>query len=106
MSGKRKKRGKGSRSISRIGCRRKNTLWKRKKTCTNTLNLDSDSSGFPEPAASSDDTELEELSPEVPSDLEDIVLEIVAELDNSPAAIPSTLVSSNGVLGQLCKNWG
>ena len=97
MPGKRKKCGKGSRSSSRIGRKRKNTLWKRKQTCANNLNLHCGSSGVPEPAESSADTELEESSPEVPTDLEDIVLEIVAELDDSPTAIPSTLVSLNGV---------
>ena len=47
------------------------------------INLDlphSGSSEFPEPVESSGDTEIEESSPEVPSDLEDIVMEILAEL--------------------------
>ena len=99
MPGKRKKCGKGSRSLFQIGRKCKNTLWKRKQTCANNLNLHRGSNGVPKPAESSDDTELEESSPEVPTDLEDIVLEIVAELDDSPTAIPSTLVSLNGVWG-------
>ena len=90
MPGKRKKCGKGSRSSSWIGRKRKNTLWKRKKPRAENL-VHGELSEFPEPIESSNDTVPEESSiesPEVPSDLEDMVLEIAAELD-SPVAIPS-----------------
>ena len=63
------------------------------KPCAKNL-VHGESSEFPDPIESSDDTAPEESSiesPEVPSDLEDMVLEIVAKLD-SPVAIPSITV--------------
>ena len=97
--------GKGSRSSSRIGRKRKNTLWKRKKPCAENL-VHGESSEFPEPIESSNDTAPEESSiesPEVPSDLEDMVLEIAAELD-SPVVIPSIPVII--IMGPIMHNHG
>ena len=69
-------------------------MWKTKKTCAkhlHTVDHTVDQVNFLNQLNRANDTALEESSvesPEVPSDLEDMVLEMAAKLDSS-AAIPS-----------------
>ena len=82
MPSKQKKYGKGPMSASYIGRRRKNKLWRRKKL----THHESDHK------ARSDDNTNNEESLEVPSDLEDVVNEIVtekSEMDQSPMEAPT-----------------
>ena len=91
MPSKEKKYGKGPRSASRIGRQYKNKLWRRKKLTQIAVSSDHE---LDHEARSDDNSHKsdDEQSLEVPSDLEDVVNEIVSELDHSPIERPIVLV--------------
>lgn len=68
-------KGKGPRSVSRIGRQYKSKLWRRKKLADREMKSDTD----------------DKQSMDVPSDLEDVVNEPVSELDHS--SMPTALVT-------------
>ena len=81
--------GKGCRSLSCIGRRHKNKFWKKKVDIEllSVKHLDGIADDRGEEHTSVDildQIEEEEISCEVPKDLEDIADEIVAEMDDSP----------------------